>query len=119
MQAKTIVKTRNLGGNDNKCVGYYNHLRRYPGDTFTLDRPRHFSASWMEYVSGPCPPIIVDRERAQQIVEAEIQAKRQADLGDGKLDPDEEEVEETRESDKSSVPDFDPDKKRPGRPRNS
>ena len=36
--------------NDKKYVGYYNLVRRKPGDVFDLLDDKHFSEKWMEKV---------------------------------------------------------------------
>lgn len=36
---------------DNK-FGFYGSARRYDGDEFELDDPKHFSDKWMEKVEG-------------------------------------------------------------------
>lgn len=36
-------------------LGYYDHLRRRPGDEFVLSNPKHFSDKWMDKVEDSVP----------------------------------------------------------------
>lgn len=71
---QTIVRVKDTGV-DVKHVGFYGNKRRKIGDVFPLDRPNHFSKTWMAYVSGPKPAVVVKREK-----EAAIEDKRIADM---------------------------------------
>lgn len=47
-----VVKTKEDPSGVRKCMGYYGHKRRFPGDEFELEHSSHFSERWMEKVSG-------------------------------------------------------------------
>lgn len=38
-----------------KQIGFYKDFRRRVGEEFTLTNPKHFSAKWMEKVTGAAP----------------------------------------------------------------
>lgn len=38
-----------------KQIGFYKGFRRKVGEEFTLADPKHFSAKWMEKVTGAAP----------------------------------------------------------------
>jgi hypothetical protein len=70
----TIVKAKDIGI-ETKYVGFYGNKRRAVGDEFPLDRPNHFSGTWMIYVSGPKPQVVIEREE-----EAREEDERIADM---------------------------------------
>jgi hypothetical protein len=55
-------------GDDQKIVGYYDHIRRRPGDEFEIESEEHFSYFWMDAV-GWEPP---------RLAPAEAEKRRQA-----------------------------------------
>lgn len=47
-----VVSAKDDQSGERKCVGYYDHRRRYPGEEFELEHDSHFSKRWMEPVKA-------------------------------------------------------------------
>lgn len=55
---------------DKKYSGYYNLVRRKPGDVFDLLDDKHFSETWMEKVSASTPKTAAPGEpRKEDLIE--------------------------------------------------
>jgi len=59
-----------------KYSGYYNYVRRKPGDVFDLLDPAHFSAKWMEKVEPSVPKTPAPGEPTAAELAAEKKAKK-------------------------------------------
>ena len=55
------VKAKNMGM-DKKYVGYYNYVRRKPGDVFDLIDEKDFNDLWMENVDSSIPKTVAPGE---------------------------------------------------------
>lgn len=71
---KVIAKT--IG--DKKYVGFYNMVRRKPGDVFTLTDPKHFSETWMREVGKDTPTTPAPGEPPEDLVVRERKGKGKA-----------------------------------------
>lgn len=70
-----------------KYVGFYNYVRREPGDVFDLIDDKHFSKKWMEKVEPTAPktPAPGEPTAAELAAEQEAAAKLYAaKLAEGK-----------------------------------
>lgn len=65
------VRAKDLG---QKYSGFYNYVRRKPGDVFDLTHDKHYSSKWMEPVDRTVPKTPSPGEPTQ----AEIEAERKA-----------------------------------------
>lgn len=65
------VQAKEIG--DKKYVGYYNLVRRKPGDVFDLNDPKDFSHNWMIKVDTDTPKSSAPGEaRPDELVEMGI-----------------------------------------------
>lgn len=65
-----------------KYVGYYNLVRRKPGDVFDLTDEKDFSPKWMEKVNLETPKTPAPGEPTPEDVAAEKKAKKKGGTGD-------------------------------------
>lgn len=63
-------------------LGYYDHVRRRPGDVFVVDASQ-FSAKWMETVDGATPERVTTAAQAIRQQHDEILGTRSASRDDG------------------------------------
>lgn len=49
------VRAKSYPTSNGKYVGYYNYVRRKPGDVFDLLEEKHFSPKWMDRVETSVP----------------------------------------------------------------
>ena len=72
-------------GYDKKYVGYYNLVRRKPGDVFDLLDDKHFSKTWMEEVSVDMPKSVSPGEpRMEDLIEDGVIAAEVEKRGPGR-----------------------------------
>ncbi|HXF44854.1 MAG TPA: hypothetical protein VNK91_01930 [Burkholderiaceae bacterium] len=63
-----------------RYAGYYNYVRRKPGDVFDLLDPKHFSEKWMERVDPNEPKTPAPGEPTAAEIAAEQRGKVEHDL---------------------------------------
>lgn len=65
------VRAKTLPTATGKYAGYYNYVRRRPGDVFDLLDDSHFSEKWMEPVESATPKTPAPGEPTPEEVAAE------------------------------------------------
>lgn len=69
------VQAKEMG--DKKYVGYYNLVRRKPGDVFDLNDPKDFSDKWMMRVNAGTPKSDAPGEaRPEELIEMGVIKQR-------------------------------------------
>ncbi len=86
------LRVRAIGDESRVYVGYYNLVRRKPGDVFDLLRPQDFSEKWMEKVEDDVEktPAPGEPSKADLVVDGMLTQ----DEADGKFEEPEDEVAE-------------------------
>lgn len=86
------LRVRALGDDSVKVAGYYNLVRRRPGDVFDLLRPQDFSKKWMEKVSESVEKTDAPGEPSKE--DLVVDGMLTQDEADGKFEEPEDEVAE-------------------------
>jgi hypothetical protein len=96
------MRVEAIGDESRVYVGYYNLVRRKPGDVFDLLRPKYFSEKWMKKVDGDVEktPAPGEPSKADLVVDGLLTQEE----ADGKFEEPEDEVAEASTEEVASAP---------------